>query len=250
MLSGWYCRINVEGALRRAIHAVSFACQAFFADPALGKCRSLLLKGGGAARAHVMNHEPTGSSGEEAGAAALRLPLHLEVVLDREADRKFVRLMHGGAIRRELAFFWMRNLFGYAGLVLGIYCALSSERGLTACMIGTLGLWLFMQHRVVATAMAESRMSVVEPVRVKVVISEEGVAETRDGIEVRFGWSAMQEWLLEEDILCIRVTTNAWAWLPGKGMEPALRLEDLAGLLMSRGVPERRLKAVAAKSGS
>ncbi len=221
----------------------------FFAEPALGKCRSLLLKGAGAAHAHVMNHEPIGSSGEEAGAVVLTLPLHFEVVLDREADRKFVRLMHGGVIRRELAFFWMRNLFGYAGLVLGMYCALSSERGLTASLIGTLGVWLFQQHRVVATAMEESRMSVVDPVRLRVVISEEGVAETRGGIEVRFGWSAMHEWLLAEDILCIRVTTNAWAWLPGKGMEPALRLEDLAGLLASRGVPESGLRSEAGKSG-
>lgn len=170
--------------------------------------------------------------------------------MDKEADRKFVRLISGGAIRRDLALFWMRNLLGYVGLVLGIYSSLINEMVLTACIISTLGVWLFQQHRVVAAAMAEARISVADPIRVSVVINEEGVVETRGGIEARFGWSAMHQWLIGEDILCIRLTTGAWAWLPAKGMEPALRLEDLAGLLTSKGVPERTLQPEAANSRS
>jgi hypothetical protein len=51
----------------------------------------------------------------------------------------------------------------------------------------------------------------------------------------------MRQWLSKEGILCIRLTTGAWAWLLAKDMEPALRLEDLASLLTSKGVPERTL---------
>ena len=109
-------------------------------SPALGKPPSLLLKGVGPAHAHVMTHEPTASSGEQTATVVLTLPLHFEVILDKEADRKFVRLIHGGAIKRDLAMFWMRNLLGYAGLVLGIYSSLISEMVLTACIISTLGM--------------------------------------------------------------------------------------------------------------
>lgn len=101
-----------------------------------------------------------------------------------------------------------------------------------------------------AAAMAEARMSVTEPVRVSVEITEEGVVETYGGVAARFGWSAMQQWILSEDLLCIQVTSKAWAWLPAKGMEPALRLEDIASVLTSRGVPERTLQPEAANSHS
>jgi uncharacterized membrane protein len=121
-----------------------------------------------------MTNEPTSSSGNQATPVVLTLPLHLEVVFDKAADRKFVRLIHGGAIKRELAMFWMRNHLGYAGLVLGIYSALINGMVLTACVIVTLGVWLFQQHRVVTTAMAEARTSVTESLRVSVEITEEG----------------------------------------------------------------------------
>ncbi len=190
-----------------------------------------------------MTNEPTSSSGDQAAPIVLTLPLHLVVIFDKEADRKFVRLIHGGAIKRELAMFWMRNHLGYAGLVLGIYSALINGMVLTACVIVTLGVWLLQQHRVVAAAIAEARNSVTEPLRVSVEITDEGVVETLGGVVARFGWSVMQHWILSEDLLYIQLTNKAWAWLPAKGMEPALRLEDLARLLTSRGVPERRQAA-------
>ncbi len=186
-----------------------------------------------------MIQEPTESSGEQAAAVILTLPLHLEVMFDQEADRKFVRLVHGGAIKRELAAFWARNGFGYAGLLLGIYSSLVNEMVFTACMIVVLGAWLLQQHRVVAVAIAASLNAVSEPMRVSVVISEEGVVEAAGGIEARIGWSAMKQWVLSEGILCIQTTNGRWVWLPGQGMEPALRLEDLARLLTSKGVLER-----------
>ncbi|MCX6847568.1 MAG: YcxB family protein [Verrucomicrobia bacterium] len=197
-----------------------------------------------------MTNEPTSSSGDQAAPVVLTLPLHFEIIFDKEADRKFVRLIHGGTIRRELAMFWMRNHLGYAGMVLGIYSALINGMVLTACLIVTLGVWLLQQHRVVATAMAEARMSVTEPLRVSVEINEEGVVERYGGVEARFGWSAMHQWLIAEDILYIQLTNGAWAWLPAKDMEPALRLEDLASLLTSKGVLERKLEPGAAKSRS
>jgi hypothetical protein len=190
-----------------------------------------------------MTNEPTSSSGDQAAPVVLTLPLHLVVIFDKEADRKFVSLIHGGAIRRELAIFWMRNHLGYAGLVLGTYSALINGMVLTACVIMTLGAWLFQQHRVVATAMAEARNSVTEPIRVSVEINEEGVVQTYGIVAARFGWSDMQEWIFSEDLLCIQLTNKAWAWLPAKGMEPALRLEDIASLLTSKGVLERRQAA-------
>ena len=158
-----------------------------------------------------MTHEPTSSSGEQACAVVLTLPLHFEVILDKEADRKFVRLIHGGAIKRDLAMFWMRNHLGYAGMLLGIYSALINGMVLTACVIATLGVWLLQQHRVVAAAMAEARMSVTEPVRVSVEITEEGVVETYGGVSARFGWSVMKQWIRTEDLLCIQVTSKAWS---------------------------------------
>lgn len=197
-----------------------------------------------------MSQEPTESFGEQANASLPTLPLHFEMVFDKEADRKFVRLIYGRAIKHDQAIFWTRNSLGYAGLVLGIYTSLLSGMVLTACIIGTLGVWLFQQHRVVATAMTEARLSVTEPTRVSVVVTEEGVIETRGGIEARIGWSVMHQWLIAEDILYIWLTTGSWAWFPAKSMEPALRLTDIACLLTSKGVLERGLLPEIAKSHS
>lgn len=197
-----------------------------------------------------MTQEPNASSGEQAAPVILTLPLHFEVVLDKEADRKFVHLIYKGAVKRDLAMFWTRNSLGYAGLVLGIYSSLISGMVLTACMIVTLGVWLFQQHRLVATSIAEFRLTVTDPLRVKVAITEEGVIEMRGSIEVRFDWSTMRQWVLSEDMICIQLTHGAWAWLPAKGMEPAHRLEDLASLLTSKGVLERTLQPESAKSRS
>lgn len=184
-----------------------------------------------------MTNESTGSSGEQPDTFNLTLPLHLEIVLDKEADRKFVRTINGCAIRRNLSMFWMRNVVGYAGLALGIYSSLVSGMVLMGCMIATMMVWLFQQHRVVAMEMAEAGASVVDRMRVSVVINEQGFVEKRGDIEARFGWSALRWWMLSEDILYIQLSSGAWAWLPGKGMEPAtLRLEDLASLLASKGV--------------
>lgn len=193
-----------------------------------------------------MSSEPTASSSEQADTIALARPLHLEVIFDKEADKKFVRLICGDANRHNLGIFWMRNLIGYAGLVLGIYSSFMSGLVFIGCIISTLGVWLFKQHRVVATAIAETGASVTDPIRVSVLITEKGVIETIDGIEARFDWSAMRHWILAEDILCIKLANERWAWLPARGMEPAIRLEDLAGLLTSKGVLERPLQSRAA----
>ena len=179
---------------------------------------------------------------EQTAASELGLPLRFEVVLDVETDQRLHRLMHGNLAAREMAAFWLRNLLCYVGMALGIYGSLMGGMVFVACMILTLGVALFLQHRILAKSLSDGVAKEQISMRVGIEITEEGIIEVDRGVESRFGWSAMNQWFLADAILYIQLKNGKWAVLPEKGMEPAtIPLERLGSMLQIKGVPGRQI---------
>ncbi|MFN0078063.1 MAG: hypothetical protein ACKVY0_16530 [Prosthecobacter sp.] len=172
----------------------------------------------------------------------LEIPLRREIVLDAETDQKFDRLVYGNQAEREMAAFWLRNIHCYAGLALGIYGSLMGGLAFVACLILTLGLSLYSQHRILAKTLLQSVVKTRIPTRVSIEVTEDGLVEMDRGVESRFGWKAMNQWFLVDGVLFIQLNNAKWAVVPEKGIEPApIRLHDLGSFLTLKGVPGRQI---------
>lgn len=141
-----------------------------------------------------------------------------------------------------MAAFWLRNILCYAGMALGIYGSLMGGMVFVASMILTLGVSLFLQHRILANTLSQGVSKEKAPMRVSIEVTEEGMAEMDRGVESRFGWGAMNQWFLSDAILYIQLKNGKWAVIPAKGMEPSnIRLESLGSFLKIKGVPGRQI---------
>lgn len=181
------------------------------------------------------------SSGKQVDAPLMPLPVRLETVQDEESDRTFTRLIHGSYLQREMANFWMRNFVCYAALILGIYSAVIGGQVFLACIIMTIGISLFLQHRVIARSLNGSVLVDRPPMNVTFEITDAGMLELDRGVESRFAWSAISQWIMSEGVLCIQLVNGRWAVLPAKGMQPStVCLQSIVTLLMHKGVAGRR----------
>lgn len=172
-------------------------------------------------------------------ANAVPLPWKGSVTLDFESDELFNRIVNGGQLARESAAYWMRNSHAYVGLTLGFYAALSGGMVFTACMIATIGVSLFSQHRMVAKTQAIGVLRELPPMKVAFEITEEGITEVDRGVESRFAWDVVNQWFYSEGLLIWQLKNGKWAMLPSKKAEPALPAERLISFMRVKGVPGR-----------
>jgi hypothetical protein len=176
---------------------------------------------------------------EQTAAQAVPLTWRGTVTLDHESDELFHRIVNPGLAARESAAFWMRNIFGYGGLALGAYAAFTHEMMFIGCMIVTIGVALFRQHRVVAPSQTLGLANTLPPMVVEFEITEKGISETDRGVVSNFEWHVIYQWFLCEGLLLLKLKNGKWAILPSKSAKPDLPVDRLISFMKDKGIPGR-----------
>lgn len=174
---------------------------------------------------------------------ALGLPIELTAVLDAESDRAYHQLLSGNKYPLAAHEYLMQNMAWYFGFGLGAYAAFTSNMPLLGCII-LVNWWVVVKHHwLVGAANFRPGVHGRSTLEVKIVVSEDGFAETDRMVASHFGWNAMNQWYFWRSILFIQLKNNTYAIVPQKGLQPSdFNLEQLCSLLKIKGVPGMRLK--------
>lgn len=192
----------------------------------------------------TMESEASGAPSPPPGsvlAAALGLPLKLEVVLDAECDEAFRLLTQGRRAEEALSRYWVLLTPFYLSLAIGVYGCLQANLILSAIFIVVCGFSLLKVHLADSTIAKFSGVSASPPITVVVTIAEDGISEMDRGVESRMAWSAMTRWFLVRDILFINLANGKWAVIPSRKMKPVVGLHKLTSLLKIQGISGKEL---------
>lgn len=166
----------------------------------------------------------------------MQLPVSLEYALGPEAHVAQVASLGGLPAQRRFWHSLLQCWQTFTGLLIGLVCAFGGGFAFAGSLILVIITTLLMHLRQSAAAVPiQSRAR-----KVRLEITDLGMAEHDEGVQAFMPWASMQRWKKQNGFLFIELRNHLSAIIASTDDQGhPINLEEIANLLREHGVKER-----------